>query len=89
MNPNDSPVLPSDAGEAFCVKGLAEALGVSATYVYQMRACGFVMNGVRRSGQTATVKAATEWIQRTGFRMVNGRGCAGEASNIRATEKTG
>lgn len=75
MKPDVPAVPPENEYETeLCVKGLAEALEVSPTYVYQMRACGFPMRGVCRRNQTATMTEAVEWIRRTGFRMVNGRG---------------
>lgn len=61
----------------FRVKELAPALGVSVTYVYQMRACGFTMRGVGRINRTATLSAARRWIRRTGFKIVDGRGVMG------------
>jgi hypothetical protein len=48
--------------EKLCVKELAAALQVSTKYVYQMRARGFEMQGVKRSCRTATVAAAEAWI---------------------------
>jgi hypothetical protein len=60
--------------EKLCVKELADALEVSTRYVYQMRACGFVMEGFRPHGQTTTVKTAVEWIEKNDFRVVRGVG---------------
>lgn len=58
-----------------CVKELAEALGVSVHYVYQMRACGFGMEWDGGSHcYTAPEEAAREWIGRNGFVIHNGRG---------------
>ncbi len=56
------------------IKELAPCLGVSRHYVYQMRACGFVMEGVKHSNQTTTVEAALHWIKETQFRLHDGRG---------------
>ena len=56
------------------VKELAPALGVSMSYVYQMRACGFKMEGGSRDNQTASLAAARRWIAETRFRVVKGRG---------------
>lgn len=58
-----------------CVKELASALGVSAHFVYQMRACGFVMEwDADIRGASATEAGAREWIKATNFRIVKGRG---------------
>lgn len=72
-DPQDQPPVSDDL-TPLRVKELAPALGVSMSFVYQMRACGFVMSGARRDNQTATVAAARKWIEETGFRMVRGRG---------------
>jgi hypothetical protein len=64
MNPN----------EKLCVKSLAFELGVSSRYVYEMRRCGFVMEGRRKDNQTATVKEAVVWIEQNDFKMVDGVG---------------
>lgn len=60
--------------DRLCVKELAAALQVGTTFVYQMRACGFQMNGRFRHEQTATVQEAIQWVRDNDFRLVNGRG---------------
>ena len=62
------------AEEKLCVKELAAGLGVSAQYVYQMRACGFVMEGLKRYNRTSTVEAAVAWVRENDFRLVQGKG---------------
>ena len=58
-----------------CVKELAAALGVSAHFVYQMRACGFAMEwSAELRCQAASESSAREWIKTADFRIVNGRG---------------
>jgi hypothetical protein len=61
-------------GKKLCVKALAGALGVSVRYVYAMRSCGFKMNGITRSNQTATYAEAVTWINQNEFRMKDGKG---------------
>jgi len=56
------------------VKELAVSLGVSTRFVYEMRRCGFPMRGETKDNQTATLREAVDWIEREGFRMVNGVG---------------
>lgn len=60
--------------EKLCVKGLAFSLGVSTRYVYEMRRCGFAMEGRRKDNQTATTKEAVKWIEEQDFKMVDGVG---------------
>lgn len=60
--------------EKLCVKELALSLGVSVRYVYEMRRCGFIMEGFRRCQQTSTVKEAIIWIGQNDFKMVDGVG---------------
>lgn len=60
--------------EKLCVKGLAFSLGVSVRYVYEMRRCGFTMEGRRKDNQTATLKEAVQWIVENDFKMVDGVG---------------
>lgn len=69
--------MAGDDAASLNVKELAAALGVSAHYVYQMRACGFEMDGLLRMNRKATVNRAVRWIRRKGFRLMNGRGIAG------------
>ena len=61
-----------------CVKELADGLGVSTRFVYEMRRCGFVMEGVH---QAATLKSAVDWIKANDFRMVRGVGRVQKGSN--------
>lgn len=56
------------------VKELAPAIGKTVRYVYEMRRCGFRMNGCGRYNQECTVKEAKDWILKTGFRIIHGRG---------------
>ena len=60
--------------ERLTVKELADALGVSQRYIYQMRRCGFQMDGLKRDSQTTTLLAAVVWIVKNDFRMSNGKG---------------
>ena len=60
--------------EKQCVKGLAFDLGVSVRYVYEMRRCGFTMEGLKRCNQTATTRQAVAWIEENDFRMIDGKG---------------
>ena len=66
--------MAGDDAAGLNVKELASALGVSAHYVYQMRACGFEMDGLLRTNQKATVNRAVRWIRRRRFRLLNGKG---------------
>ena len=59
---------------SLCVKELANSLGASVRFVYQMRACGFPMRGILRNNCTATVKEALAWIEANNFRLVKGVG---------------
>lgn len=68
--------MAGDDAASLNVKELAAALGVSAHYVYQMRACGFEMDGLLRTNRKATVNRAVRWIRRKGFRLMNGKGIA-------------
>lgn len=70
MNPN----MKSDA---LVVKELAWELGVSDHYVYQMRHCGFKMDGDRRCNQTAKLRHARAWIYEHEFRLVDSLGVVG------------
>lgn len=67
--------LAADSG--LRVKELAESLGVSKRFVYQMRARGFSMRGKDRHSQTATVQEAQDWIKANNFRLVKGVGVIG------------
>lgn len=49
--------MNTDWDEPQDVKGLAEVLGRHENYVYDMRACGFVMPGDR-----ATLRMAFDWL---------------------------
>lgn len=63
---NDSPL---------CVKQLAAALDRHTSFVYAMRAAGFVMKwNAELRCQAATVAEAKTWLQATGFRVIRGRG---------------
>jgi hypothetical protein len=62
--------------DLLCVKCLAPVLGVSVRYVYEMRRCGFEMQG-RPGEQRCTVAEAVAWIEASDFRMVRGRGRVG------------
>ena len=59
--------------DRLCVKELAAAMQVGTHFVYQMRAHGFKMDGLR-GNQTATVAEAVGWIKENDFRLVHGRG---------------
>ena len=64
--------------ERLSAKELAAGLGVSIRYVYEMRRCGFAMNGRRRFHQTASLDAAKRWVEKNDFQMVRGFGeCRG------------
>lgn len=57
------------------VKELAGTLGVSAHFVYQMRACGFRMTWDYTSHcSLATEAEARSWLRRKCFRVIKGRG---------------
>jgi|GEM_PF-6674919 len=60
--------------EKLCVKALAFELGLSTRFVYEMRRCGFAMEGRSKDNQTATLKQAVDWILENDFRMVDGFG---------------
>ncbi len=65
------------------VKELADELGVSEHYVYQMHAAGFPMEWRTLPGcgrvkfLTATVESARDWIETHNFRLADGYGLAG------------
>lgn len=63
-----------ESGEKLCVKALASALGVSSRYVYEMRRCGFQMEGNGHYQQVSTVEVARLWIDTQGFKILNGKG---------------
>jgi hypothetical protein len=63
--------------EPMSVKELAASLGVSLRFVYQMRACGFLMRGDTRHRQTATPEEARAWIKENDFRLVKSFGVIG------------
>lgn len=65
--------------EKLVVKQLADSLGVSTRFVYEMRRCGFAMHGQTKDNQTCTVREAVGWIERQDFRMVNGVGLTKES----------
>ena len=60
--------------ERLVVKELADAMHVSTRYVYEMRRCGFRMDGVRFHNKTATLIDGVAWVIRTNFRIVDGVG---------------
>lgn len=60
--------------EKMCVKELAFSLGVSVRYVYEMRRCGFKMDGCANRNQTATIKQAVDWMTENDFKMIHGAG---------------
>jgi hypothetical protein len=60
--------------EKLCVKGLASSLGVSVRYVYEMRRCGFHMEGRSKDNQTATNRQAVDWITENDFKICDGVG---------------
>jgi hypothetical protein len=62
------------------VKELADYLGVSLKFVYQMRHCGFKMDGDFKDNQTTTARAAVAWIEQEDFRLVNGVGLTKNSS---------
>ena len=68
--------------DQLCVKELAAALQVSTRYVYEMRRCGFPMEGRHHMNQTATVTAAVQWIENNDFRMVRCCGVVQKGSNL-------
>lgn len=76
MNDSQDQPAVSDDLTPLRVKELAPALGVSTSFVYKMRACGFVMTGTRKNNQTATLSAARLWLKETRFRVVKGWGQA-------------
>ena len=63
-----------------CVKELAWELKVSPRYVYEMRRCGFAMDGPSKDFTVATVEAAREWIRAKKFRILNGYGFTSESA---------
>lgn len=62
------------AEEKLVVKELADSLGVSTRFIYQMRRCGFPMHGHTKDNQTATTTEAVRWIEANDFRLCNGVG---------------
>lgn len=69
MNPTEEQKL--------CVKELASSLGVSTRYVYEMRRCGFTMEGLLKINRTSTAKEAAKWVIENDFRIVDGFGRIG------------
>ncbi len=65
--------------EQLCVKALAAEMRVSTRFIYQMRACGFKMDGPFRRAQTASVRQAAKWIRARDFRLLNGTGVIGKS----------
>ncbi|MGH7941193.1 MAG: hypothetical protein ACREFR_09000 [Limisphaerales bacterium] len=69
------------------VKELADALGVSPRFVYQMRARGFPMRGYSRQRQGATLEEARDWINAHGFRLSHGVGIIDSAGTAVAPKR--
>jgi hypothetical protein len=67
---------------ALSVKQLAASLGVSPRFIYQMRACGFPMNGDTLNRQAATLDEARAWIKTHNFRLVRGEGIVGTRKKL-------
>lgn len=68
--------------EPLFVKELAVALGVSTRFIYQMRACGFVMEGDVHQRQKATVAEARAWIKENNFRLIKSKGMIGGPESL-------
>lgn len=73
---------PEQPAEPLLVKELADALGVSLRFIYQMRACGFPMRGDIRYRQMATVEEARAWIKANNFRLVQSVGVVGTNGQV-------
>ena len=65
---------PAQPEEKLCVKELADKLGISVRYVYEMRRCGFKMDGAGRFNQTTSKQRALAWIEENDFHMIDGAG---------------
>lgn len=65
--------MKTTAEEKLVVKELADSLGVSMRFVYEMRRCGFEMHGPTNYNHT-NAREASAWIDRADFRMINGVG---------------
>ena len=59
--------IRTPGAEAQCVKELAGSLGVSAHFVYQMRACGFTMRWDARLRTTVVGKVRNAWMCKPGL----------------------
>lgn len=75
---SNAPTIANDA--QLTVKELSAALGVSAHFVYQMRACGFPMAERLLDGYglrpvlTATIAEAEAWIEANNFHLIHANG---------------
>ena len=77
----NTPKQPEKNNEKLCVKELAASLSVSVKFVYQMRARGFQMTGIKRNNRLASTNSAVAWIVKSNFRLVHGIGVVGEPNH--------
>jgi hypothetical protein len=80
--PSQNGIKPQ-ISEPLSVKELAASLDVSLRFVYQMRACGFLMRGHTRHRQAATLEEARAWIKENDFRLVKSFGVIGTPVPVR------